>query len=75
MPTATIHQAKTNHSRLIEHAESGEEVLMSAGDKWSPSWYQSVDASKQRRLGILKGTFVLPPEFFEPLPEEELWDQ
>ncbi|HMD97315.1 MAG TPA: hypothetical protein VKM93_08335 [Terriglobia bacterium] len=27
---------------------------------------------KKRRLDILKGQFVVSPEFFEPLPEEEL---
>jgi len=27
---------------------------------------------KKRRLNILKGQFTVPPEFFDPLPEEEL---
>jgi hypothetical protein len=27
---------------------------------------------KRRRLDILKGQFTVPPEFFEPLTEEEL---
>ena len=29
-------------------------------------------APKKRRLDILKGEFTLPPEFFDPLPEEEM---
>jgi len=32
---------------------------------------------KKRRLDILKGKFTVPPEFFDPLPEEELdaWER
>ncbi len=33
MPTATIHQAKTNLSKLIEQAERGKEVLIARGKK------------------------------------------
>ena len=33
--------------------------------------------TKERRLDILKGQFTVSPEFFEPLPEEELdsWER
>ena len=77
MPTATIHQAKTNLSKLIERAERGEEVLIARGDKVVAKLVSVRRAPKQRRLAILKGKLVLPPEFFEPLPEEELelWEQ
>ena len=33
MPTFTVHQAKTNLSKLIEQAEKGEEVIIARGDK------------------------------------------
>ena len=33
MPLATIHEAKTNLSRLIEKAERGEEVIIARGKK------------------------------------------
>lgn len=33
MPTFTVHQAKTNLSKLIEKAEAGEEVVIARGDK------------------------------------------
>ena len=33
MPTVTIHQAKTNLSKLIERASQGEEIIISRGSK------------------------------------------
>jgi hypothetical protein len=30
------------------------------------------EAAKGRRLGLFAGVFEVGPEFFEPLPEEEL---
>ncbi|HTS35450.1 MAG TPA: type II toxin-antitoxin system prevent-host-death family antitoxin [Candidatus Solibacter sp.] len=72
MKTVTIHEAKTNLSRLIEKACQGEEVIIARGPdpvvKLVP-----IDARKGRRkLGILKGKLEVGPEFFEPLPEDEL---
>ncbi len=72
MPIATIHQAKTNLSKLIERAERGEEVLIARGDKVVAKLVPIHNAPRQRRLDLLKGKFSVTPEFFEPLPEEEL---
>ena len=72
MPISTIHHAKTNLSKLIERAERGEEVLIARGDKVVAKLVPIRNAPKQRRLDLLKGKFTVPPEFFEPLPEEEL---
>ena len=33
MPTVTIHQAKTNLSKLIERASQGEEIIIARGSK------------------------------------------
>jgi len=35
MPTVTIHQAKTNLSRLIERASEGEEIIIARGKRRS----------------------------------------
>ena len=72
MAITTIHQAKTNLSKLIERAERGEEVLIARGDKVVVKLVPIRSVPKQRRLDLLKGKFSVPPEFFEPLPEEEL---
>ncbi len=71
MPTFTVHQAKTNLSKLIEKAEAGEEVIIARGD--DPA-VRLVPVSKhpKRKFGAYKGEFTVPDSFFDPLPEEEL---
>jgi len=77
MATATIHQAKTNLSKLIEQAERGEEVLIARGKKVVARIVPVAAPPKQRRLNIFEGKFKVTRRFFEPLPEEDLdaWSQ
>jgi antitoxin (DNA-binding transcriptional repressor) of toxin-antitoxin stability system len=77
MPKATIHQAKTNLSKLIELAERGEEVLIARGKRVVAKIVPVAQAPKQRRLDILRGKFKVTSKFFEPLADEELeaWGQ
>jgi prevent-host-death family protein len=68
---STIHEAKTNLSRLIQKAERGEEVVIARG-KTPVAKIVPIKKAKRRNLGIFKGVFKVGPEFFEPLPEDEL---
>jgi prevent-host-death family protein len=68
---STIHEAKTNLSRLIQKAERGEEVVIARG-KTPVAKIVPIKKAKRRNLGIFKGVFTVGPEFFEPLPEDEL---
>lgn len=73
MATFTIHQAKTNLSKLIARAEAGEEVVIARGSE--PVVRLAPLTPKKRRLGFgaLKGKLNIPDSFFfDPLPEEEL---
>jgi antitoxin (DNA-binding transcriptional repressor) of toxin-antitoxin stability system len=74
MPTATIFEAKTNLSKLVQRALNGEDVQITSGRERKPVVrlvpVDSVPAS--RRLGFLEGLGDVGPEFFEPLPEDEL---
>ena len=72
MKTIIIHRAKTNLSRLIEEASQGEEIIMAKGDKPKVRLVPITEPSGNRKPGRLKGKFKLGPEFFEPLPPEEL---
>ncbi|HZP17750.1 MAG TPA: type II toxin-antitoxin system Phd/YefM family antitoxin [Terriglobales bacterium] len=72
MKTVTIHKAKTNLSRLIEDACKGEEVVIARGKKPMVRLVPVSTAKGERKPGRLKGKFIVPPEFFEPLPPEEL---
>ncbi len=72
MPTATIHQAKTNLSKLIERAERGEEVLIARGKTVVARIVPIASSPGQRRLDVLRGKFKVTRKFFEPLPDREL---
>lgn len=74
MIKATMFEAKTNLSKLVQRALKGEEVLITTGRERKPAVRLSpVDPpSTSRRLGFLKGQGHVGPEFFEPLPEDEL---
>jgi prevent-host-death family protein len=72
MKTITIHKAKTNLSRLIEEACAGEEIVIARGAKPVVRLTPIADERGNRKPGRLKGKFTVGPEFFEPLPPEEL---
>lgn len=68
----TIHEAKTNLSRLLRRASNGEEVIISRGSKPVARLVPLGEAKGKRQPGSLKGRLVVNPEFFEPLPADEL---
>ena len=72
----SIHLAKTHLSRLIARAEAGEEIVIARGRK-PVAKLVSIGPKPKRVFGALKGKISIGPEFFEPLPQEELdtWDQ
>jgi prevent-host-death family protein len=72
MTTVTVHAAKTQLSKLIARAEAGEEVIIARGKKPVVRLVPVDDAKPRRQFGAMKGKVWVGPEFFEPLPEEEL---
>jgi prevent-host-death family protein len=72
MEVTTIHQAKTNLSRLIERAERGEEIVIARGKTPVVRLVPIAPASGKRTPGMYKGEFEVGPAFFEPLPPEEM---
>jgi prevent-host-death family protein len=70
----TIHQAKTNLSKLIERASQGEEIIIARGSKPVARLVPVGAVKGKRQPGSWKRKFVLGPEFFEPLTESELKD-
>jgi prevent-host-death family protein len=71
----SIHAAKTHLSRLVARAEAGEEIIIARGRKPVVKLV-SIEPKPKRVFGQLKGQVSIGPEFFEPLPPEELdaWD-
>ena len=75
MIEVNIHEAKTQLSKLLEAAESGEEVIIARAGK--PVARLVAIATPRRVPGTMKGVFEIGDAFFEPLPEEELraWEE
>jgi prevent-host-death family protein len=72
MSVVTIHQAKTNLSRLIKKASEGEEIIIARGDKPVAKLVPVGEVKGKRQPGSMKGKLRVGPEFFEPLPASEL---
>jgi antitoxin (DNA-binding transcriptional repressor) of toxin-antitoxin stability system len=72
MPTITIHKAKTQLSRLIEQACRGEEIIIARGKTPLVKLVALEPESAERKPGAWKGKLKVGPEFFEPLPPEEI---
>jgi antitoxin (DNA-binding transcriptional repressor) of toxin-antitoxin stability system len=72
MTIFTVHEAKTNLSRLIADALAGKEVVIARGKVPAVRLAPIVPPKPKRQPGTLKGKIDLGPEFFEPMPDEEL---
>jgi prevent-host-death family protein len=78
---ATMHEAKTGLSELVKRAVAGEEVILTHGKARVPvarivpiqlAEHSGNTPLTERPIGLFKGQFEVPTEFFDPLPEEEL---
>jgi len=73
MPVFTIHAAKTNLSKLVARAEAGEEIVLARGkDPVVKIVPVTIAPKPERKFGALKDKIRIGPEFFDPLPEEEM---
>jgi prevent-host-death family protein len=72
MTTVTIHNAKTQLSKLLEQVERGEEVIIARGKTPIARLVPYAREQPKRGFGSMKGRASLGPEFWEPLSEEEL---
>ncbi len=73
MAVVTIHQAKTQLSKLIARAEAGEEIVIARGKEPVVRLARVAAKAFSREPGYLNGAPGIPDSFFfDPLPEEEL---
>jgi prevent-host-death family protein len=71
MTTVTVHEAKTNLSKLIAQALAGGEVVIARGSVPAVRLVP-VAVPGKRRFGALKGKIAIDERFAEPLPTAEL---
>jgi prevent-host-death family protein len=72
LETVTIRQARSQLSRLIKKACHGADVIIARGSKPVVRLVAIMDARGKRLPGAWKGKIKIGPEFFEPLPDDEL---
>lgn len=74
MSISSVHEAKTNLSRLIAEVLAGGDVVITRNKK-AVARLVPMDAppvEPKQRIGSLKGKIAIDDRFFEPLPDEEL---
>jgi len=68
-----IHEAKTHLSRYLPRLAKGETILLCKRNvPIAEIRPLPPPRTKKRPLGLAKGTFKVPKEFFDPLPDELL---
>lgn len=71
MPQFSVHEAKTNLSKLIVLALEGDDVVIARGTAPVVRLVPVVPHGK-RCFGVLKGKISIDARFDEPLPDDEL---
>ena len=72
MNAITIHAAKTGLSQLLARVEAGEEILIARGKEPIAKLVPLHPPASKRRFCALGDVLQVGPEFFEPLPDDEL---
>ncbi|UAK25083.1 type II toxin-antitoxin system Phd/YefM family antitoxin [Sphingomonas nostoxanthinifaciens] len=71
MTIFTVHEAKTNLSKLIAEAIAGGEVVIARGAVPAVRLVP-VNAPGKRRFGALRDRIAIDARFEDPLPDDEL---
>lgn len=70
----TVHQAKTNLSKLLEEAASGKEVIIARGRTPVAKLVAIRFAKRKRAPGRYKHLITIHPSFYRPMTEDEMRD-
>lgn len=71
MIKVNVHEAKTHLSRYLERVAAGEVVVLCKRNVPVAELRRTPELrTEPRPVGLAKGRFTVPDEFFEPLPEE-----
>ena len=71
MKKINIHEAKTHLSRYLAHLAEGETILLCKRNvPIAEIRPLPPERSKPRPIGLAKGRFQIPADFFEPPPDD-----
>ena len=68
----TVHEAKTQLSRLITRVGRGETIIIARGSQPVAKLVALDDAKPKRRFGAMRGRARVTRAFFDALPADEL---
>ena len=68
----TVHQAKTNLSRLLKEAAAGRDVIIARGDEPLAQLVPVGKARRKRQPGSIAGQITYAPDAFAPLTDREM---
>ena len=66
-----VHEAKTNLSKLLRRVAAGEEIVIARSGE-PVAKLVPIQKVKKRELGYDEGSFVVPDDFDDPLPDDLL---
>jgi len=72
--SVNVHAAKTHFSRLVDEAAGGQEIIIAKAGKPVAKLVPLTPLTPRpkRRIGILQGLAVIPPDFDAALPDDVL---
>ncbi len=68
----TVHQAKTQLTKLIAAALDGDEVIIARGDEPLVRLTTLASPKTVPKFGSMKGQIALTDAFFDPLPGDDI---
>ncbi len=68
---ASVHEAKTHLSRLLDEVEAGGTVVITRRGK-PVAKLEAIQTRPKRVFGSMKGLIGFDDRFFDPLPDDEL---
>ncbi len=71
MSDVGVHYAKTNFSKLLRRVAAGEEIIITSSGR-PVAKLGPLSSNNQRRFGVDEGTYLVPENFNDPLPESVL---
>jgi prevent-host-death family protein len=72
MTRVNVQEAKTHLSQYLDRVEAGETIVLCRHNRPIAEVRPINTTRPPRRFGIDQGKFEIPPEFFEPLPDDIL---
>ena len=70
MAQVNLYEAKTQLSRLVDRAASGEEIVIAKGGRPLARLVPLARRTAPREVGFLAGQVRVGPDFDAPLPDE-----